>query len=270
MKILIVDDSRAIQAIVRQAVLQSGWDELDVHTADSGSDALERIQANPPDLILTDWHMPGMSGLEMLQLLRQLGHSQLPVGFLTAETEAGLLEEARANGASFILTKPFKDTELHQQLHPVVSEIKARRSQKPLIALEALSSLVRSSLQEFPYRLQNQAMTAQHMTAQNLLALYRQPGSSAITALAVMDQPCATMLGHRNKAEALQTASRLLGQAAELLQGSWSEPLVMHKHSVVNRDFAKLHELFKSNNGFASFRLEMPGHGNGHMAFFAV
>jgi len=80
MKILIVDDSRAMQAIVRRSVLASGFGDVEVSAAASGAEALERLDGFTPDLILTDWHMPGMTGLEMVQNMRQLGLTNTIVG----------------------------------------------------------------------------------------------------------------------------------------------------------------------------------------------
>lgn len=286
MDILIVDDSRAIQAIIRHAIAQAGWDELNIHTVYSGVAALEHVESSPPDLILTDWHMPGMSGLEMLQTIRQLGHRELPVCFLTSETHTDRIEEAKRNGAGFILHKPFTAEDLHQQLHPLVSEIKARTAKPSVVNAAGLTALLEDMLPGTPFRLTAQAMTAQHLTTKNLLALYRPSASSGIAALAVMDQPCVTLLGTATAAaplqstqpntaaavttDPLQVATHLLSQAASLLNVSDTDGLIMHKHSIVSREFAKLHELFARNNGFASFRLTVPGHGTGNLAFFVV
>eukprot|EP01036_Dinobryon_divergens_P059569 gene59569-79482_t len=78
-RILIVDDSRAIQAIVRRVVERIGYPSLQLQVASNGEQALRLVDSFKPQLVLSDWHMPEMSGLEMFQMLRQYGHKQLMV-----------------------------------------------------------------------------------------------------------------------------------------------------------------------------------------------
>jgi len=115
-QILIVDDSRAIQAIIRRVVEGIGYASLEIRVAASGRDALEQIDLRAPDLVITDWHMPNMSGIEMFQTMRQNGHRDIKVGFITTESSPELLQEARSNGAVFILNKPFRDEQLVREI----------------------------------------------------------------------------------------------------------------------------------------------------------
>ncbi len=112
LKFLVVDDSRAIQAIIRRAIANCGYEPVDIKTALDGQQALDIIETFVPDLIITDWHMPRVSGLEMVQALRQMGHKTVRVGFVTTEKNTTLLDQAISNGAMFILHKPFNDAEL--------------------------------------------------------------------------------------------------------------------------------------------------------------
>jgi len=89
-QILIVDDSRAIQAIIRRVVEGIGYASLEIRVAASGRDALEQIDLRAPDLVITDWHMPNMSGIEMFQTMRQNGHRDIKVGFITTESSPTL------------------------------------------------------------------------------------------------------------------------------------------------------------------------------------
>lgn len=117
-RVLIVDDSRAIQAIIRR-ILQDGRElgRLQIQTASDGAEALERMHDFKPDLVVSDWHMPGVTGIEMLQTLRQIGHGHVPVGFVTTETNAQCLTQARSNGAAFVVHKPFDDATLRRVVH---------------------------------------------------------------------------------------------------------------------------------------------------------
>lgn len=106
-RILIVDDSRAIQAIIRRTLECEELGELLFQTAHDGADALDKVASFKPDLVLSDWHMPGVSGIEMLQTLRQSGHGAIAFGFITTDTAAECRTQARNNGALFVLNKPF-------------------------------------------------------------------------------------------------------------------------------------------------------------------
>lgn len=129
-RVLIVDDSRAIQAIIRR-ILQDGRElgRLQIQTASDGAEALERMADFKPDLVVSDWHMPGVSGIEMLQTLRQIGHGHVPVGFVTTETNAVCLTQARSNGAAFVVHKPFDDATLRRVVHDSLYGQSALREQ---------------------------------------------------------------------------------------------------------------------------------------------
>jgi len=286
MKILIVDDSRAMQAIVRRALLQGNLGELDIQTAESGHAAFAYLQQNAaPDLILTDWHMPGMTGLELLQNVRQLGLNTTEVGFITTENQSDRLAQAARNGASFVLNKPFKDDDL---LAKVQGLIKKRPPTKVSVLDEpALSQVLRRFLGEVPFRLVERDMGLTHLSAQNLLVLFRPEGKQGVVALGVMDSHCVAMLGLGMQGVAPQEARPQveLGRPSKEMQQSvgmiWPEvaaqlkhpsqaALVLHNHSMVSREFPKLQDLFRLHKGVSAFRLDIPGYGSGRMAFFLI
>lgn len=123
LKFLIVDDSRAMQAIVRRAILNCGYEPVEIATAIDGQAALDMVEQFAPHLVITDWHMPKVSGLELLQALRQMGHQHVRVGFVTTEKNPALLNEARVNGALFTLNKPFNDPDLVQAVTSAIEDI---------------------------------------------------------------------------------------------------------------------------------------------------
>ena len=84
MKILIVDDSRAMRRIVSRLIRQAGYSGHEVLEAENGREALEIVHADFPDLILADWRMPEMSGIELLEALNDEGYV-IPYGFVTSE-----------------------------------------------------------------------------------------------------------------------------------------------------------------------------------------
>ena len=105
MKILVVDDNRAMRQIVIRALRQAGFGGHEVIEAADGVDALASIATHRPDLILSDWNMPHMNGLDLLKALRESG-DHTPFGFVApdgSEQANGIAAEA---GALFLITKP--------------------------------------------------------------------------------------------------------------------------------------------------------------------
>ena len=287
MKILIVDDSRAMQAIVRRAVMETGIDPLDIQTASSGHDALNQVQSFKPDVVLTDWHMPGMTGLQMVQTMRQMGLRDTYVGFVTTETQNDRVQEALNNGANFVLNKPFKDEELREKLGAIANKISAKPIIFRPITLEGLTTVVRETLKEVPFRLVEKELTSADLSNENLLALYRSETTKALTAVAVLDLPAMTMMGAgalgmqpadvkplietESPTEDIQNqAADFLGRAATAMRAEKPGELSMLKQSLVSKDFAKLQELLRHNRGQAYFKLDIPGYGSGRMGFLLV
>jgi len=224
LRFLVVDDSRAIQAIVRRAVLNCGYSPIEVETALDGEQALDLIESFKPDLVITDWHMPKVSGLEMMQALRQLGHQDVRVGFITTERTPALLEEAISNGAVFILHKPFDDAELVAVVTHAVKDLAGRSIpamggvtaaqqnssanilQVPLasanskgsdpISHAAMQMLLVNLLGNIPFRLIPQEKMEQgSLTPLNLLGLFAAKDSKGVYAIGVMDANAVCMVG---------------------------------------------------------------------------
>mgnify|MGYP005690369423 CR=1 FL=1 len=120
MKILIVDDSKAMRLIVQRSIRKAGFSGLEFCEAEDGQKGLTAVQENTPDLILSDWNMPEMTGIEFLTELRGQGN-QTPFGFITTEGSADLRSQAIDAGANFMLTKPFTPDQVEQALGDYVS-----------------------------------------------------------------------------------------------------------------------------------------------------
>lgn len=73
MQVLIVDDSRAMRMIIRRTLRQAGFEDCAAIEAANGVEALKVMENHSPDLILCDWNMPEMSGLELLTTLHSSG-----------------------------------------------------------------------------------------------------------------------------------------------------------------------------------------------------
>lgn len=108
-RILAVDDENDILLIVRTSLK----DEYDVDTASSGAEALQKIQDNPPDLVILDMMMPEMDGIEVLEEIRRMTQTATtPVIFLTGVSDKAKIREALDKGTQYYITKPFSYNDL--------------------------------------------------------------------------------------------------------------------------------------------------------------
>ncbi|MDF1800264.1 MAG: response regulator [Planctomycetota bacterium] len=119
MKILIVDDSKAMRMIVKRTLRQAGFGEHEVVEAEDGALALELVRAESPDIVLSDWNMPNMSGIEFLRALRAAGN-EIHFGFVTSEMSGEMHAEASSAGALFLITKPFTSDSFKKVLSSVI------------------------------------------------------------------------------------------------------------------------------------------------------
>jgi two-component system, chemotaxis family, chemotaxis protein CheY len=106
MKILVADDSRVMRQIVIRTLRQAGFGDHDIVEAPDGAAAHSAIGEEQPDLVLSDWNMPGMTGIELLHAVRGAGNN-VPFGFVTSETSDEMRRTAEAGGALFLIAKPF-------------------------------------------------------------------------------------------------------------------------------------------------------------------
>ena len=107
MKILVVDDSRVMRQIVIRTLRQSGYAGHDVVEAENGLQAVEMVATEKPDLVLSDWNMPEMNGLALIQGLRaRAAFAALPILVLTTESDDASKQAARTAGATGWLNKP--------------------------------------------------------------------------------------------------------------------------------------------------------------------
>lgn len=106
MKIVVADDSRAMRMIVLRNLRQAGYDSSTFFEAENGKEALALIEEHKPELVLSDWNMPEMNGIELCEAL---DHDALGVtfGFVTSESTAEMRQLAEEKGAKFLIAKPF-------------------------------------------------------------------------------------------------------------------------------------------------------------------
>jgi two-component system phosphate regulon response regulator PhoB len=109
-RILIVEDEEALTLLLRYNLEAAGYD---VETAGRGDDADVRFKERPPDLVILDWMLPGLSGIELCRRLRARPDTkQLPIIMLTARGEESERVRGLSIGADDYIVKPFSVPEL--------------------------------------------------------------------------------------------------------------------------------------------------------------
>lgn len=127
-RILIVDDDEKLLHMLRRTLVYEGHQ---VWTATDGIQAMARIQEQPPDLILLDWLLPGLSGVEVAARLRAAGLST-PILMLTARDAVEDRVEGLDSGADDYLVKPFAPAELLARIRALLRRAGASRPEQPL------------------------------------------------------------------------------------------------------------------------------------------
>ena len=114
-RVLVVDDSSLVRLYYREVLEKSGYD---VDQAMNGLEAMERVLAQPFDLLIVDVNMPKMDGFSFLRELRRSSSQAAVLPVLVITTEAGRedAEEARAVGANFYLVKPVSEADLRDHV----------------------------------------------------------------------------------------------------------------------------------------------------------
>lgn len=117
-RFLVVDDFSTMRRIVRNLLKELGF--LNVQEAEDGVEALAKLNAETFDFVVSDWNMPNMTGIELLQAIRadaKLKH--LPVLMVTAEAKKENIIAAAQAGASGYVVKPFTAATLDEKLKKI-------------------------------------------------------------------------------------------------------------------------------------------------------
>lgn len=125
MKILIVDDFSTMRRIIKNLLRDLGF--TNTQEADDGKTALPMLQGGDFDFLVTDWNMPGMTGIELLKEVRaddRLG--ELPVLMVTAEAKRDQIVEAATAGVNGYVVKPFTAAALKEKIEKIFERIEAQ------------------------------------------------------------------------------------------------------------------------------------------------
>ena len=121
MKVLIVDDFATMRRILRNILKQIGF--TDIAEADDGDTALKELKKGKYDLILCDWNMPEMSGLELLNIVRSDDElKNIPFVMVTAEAQKDNIVEAVQAGVTNYVVKPFTAKTINEKLTKVFGD----------------------------------------------------------------------------------------------------------------------------------------------------
>lgn len=124
MKILIVDDFSTMRRIIKNLLRDLGF--TNTTEADDGSTALPMLQNGNFDFIVTDWNMPGMSGIELLKACRQDDRlKDIPILMVTAEAKRDQIVEAAQAGVNGYVVKPFTAAVLKEKIEKIFERVNA-------------------------------------------------------------------------------------------------------------------------------------------------
>jgi len=122
MKVLLVDDSKTMRNIQKGIMTQLGYGQIE--EAADGLDALSKVGAFEPDLMLVDWNMPNMDGLTFVQKYRATG-GKAPIIMVTTEAEKSRVVEAIKAGVNNYVVKPFTPEVLSERIKETLDRLKA-------------------------------------------------------------------------------------------------------------------------------------------------
>lgn len=133
LRALVIDDSKMMRKIVMEHVRQTNLGEFQFTEAEDGADALSKFDPAAFDVILADWNMPRMSGLDFVHKVRSMrGTDHIGILMVTSERTVGKMElamdKAQADG---YLCKPFTVEEMQRKLARVLMKRAPQRSQQP-------------------------------------------------------------------------------------------------------------------------------------------
>ncbi|MCP5206455.1 MAG: chemotaxis response regulator CheY [Hahellaceae bacterium] len=124
MKILVVDDFSTMRRIIKNLLRDLGFTNTD--EADDGNTALPMLQSGKYDFLITDWNMPGMTGIDLLRAVRADGALKtLPVLMVTAEAKRDQIVAAAQAGVNGYVVKPFTAAVLKEKIEKIFERIES-------------------------------------------------------------------------------------------------------------------------------------------------
>jgi two-component system chemotaxis response regulator CheY len=126
MKILVVDDFSTMRRIVRNLLVELGFSGPLIQEADDGENAMVMLKGQPFDMVVTDWNMPNMTGIDLLRAIRaEASLKGLPVLMVTAENNRDQIIAAAQAGVNGYIVKPFTAQTLKEKLDAIMARLNA-------------------------------------------------------------------------------------------------------------------------------------------------
>jgi two-component system chemotaxis response regulator CheY len=119
-RVMLIDDSRTMRSVERTMLTQLGVEEIE--EAEDGQDALSKIGAFRPDLVLVDWNMPVMDGLAFVKQVRARGYAMAIIMVTTESEKSKVLAAIRAGVTNYVV-KPFTPEVLAERIRETVSRV---------------------------------------------------------------------------------------------------------------------------------------------------
>jgi CheY-like chemotaxis protein/predicted regulator of Ras-like GTPase activity (Roadblock/LC7/MglB family) len=137
-RVLVVDDSVSVRKALERVLAPR---QLEVMAASSAEQALEKVTLQRPDLVITDVVMPGMSGFEFCQMLKNTEpFTDIPVILISGIVDDHVLAQSRAVGAASVVTKPFTPEDLFPKIDSALASIKIKHSEPVAVKAEPVAA----------------------------------------------------------------------------------------------------------------------------------
>ena len=121
--ILLVDDSMPMRSVIKKAFKAAGYSGSDFYEAASGMEALETLRNHWIDIVITDFTMPGMNGLEMLEKMKKNDlFKDIPVVMVTTEGSRQKIDQFMKSGAAGYIKKPFTPEQIRDMITGILGE----------------------------------------------------------------------------------------------------------------------------------------------------
>lgn len=122
--ILVVDDSMPMRKVLKKTIKASGFRMADYEEAADGQEALAILKSKWIDIVVTDFNMPNMNGLELVSEMKKDDLLKtIPVLVITTEGSATRVEEFEEKGVAGYIKKPFTPEEIRAKLHEILGEV---------------------------------------------------------------------------------------------------------------------------------------------------
>ena len=116
LNVWVVDDDQSVRWVLEKALRQA---DMEARSFERAEHLLEAIETTAPDVLITDVRMPGMSGIALLERLRD-GHPDLPIIIISTERDKAFMVEMLAKWTEHYITKPFREEEVIQAAEAVL------------------------------------------------------------------------------------------------------------------------------------------------------